>query len=325
MKKILSASLAILVAACMPVAYAAPNEQDYTQGTVVEYIADANTNRWYTITVPAKMTPKLGQKVTGTVTLTGQWASDEIIKITSDTEVLLTNSINSNDTATLDVTLPVMECLGDNTAQLTYTETVTLEDMPATALFGEWSGKFNYHVEVETISQVINPVSGAWYFADGMEVAFALVDNKILIGYPDTTWGLVKDYEIIDDKLIVDGIERGAIVSNSQFIAHNLYAGPAYTDTYTYTVNTEMAVNDYFEFDDSEAYFYSGAMTWAEYVDSEYNPIDIYDEGPAFAIINDSLYIQTGDHGLYQPVYHNGEKVPYDSLIVSKGLYSRYN
>ena len=147
MKKILSLGLAAAMAvSAMPMAFAA-DTQDHTQGTMVEYVA--TTQSAYTITVPAKMTPKLGQEVTGTVTLSGSWASNETVKVTADEKVVLTNSINPLDTHELAVTLPVMEHAGDNTEAKTYTETVTLAEMPAAALFGEWTGKFNYNVEFD--------------------------------------------------------------------------------------------------------------------------------------------------------------------------------
>ena len=152
MKKILSLGLAVTMAmAAMPAAYAS-NVYDSSDphsgnpGTQVEYVA--TTQSAYTITVPAKMTPKLGQEVTGTVTLAGSWASNETVKVTADEKVVLTNSINPLDTHELAVNLPVMEYAGDNTEAKTYTGTVTLAEMPAAALFGEWTGKFNYNVEL---------------------------------------------------------------------------------------------------------------------------------------------------------------------------------
>ena len=325
MKKILCSTLAVLMAASVPMAYATPTDEKYKDGTVVEYIADANDNRWYTITVPAKMTPKLGQETTGTVTLTGQWASDEIITITSDTQVVLTNSINSNNTETLGVNLTTMEYAGNNTAQVTYTGTVTLDAMPATALFGTWSGLFNYNVDLIVAPQSAAFTKNAWYVSEEIDAAFALTDNKIIIWTPGEYHGLVKDYTIVDEKLFVAGVERGILQNNNEVLAHNLFAGIAYTDEYTYVLDTSISLKDYFEFDDNYAYFFEGTMTWQEYVESEYNPDDIYDEGLAFAIINDVLYVNVGQHGLYQPVYHNGEKIPYDSLIIPGAVYSRYN
>lgn len=142
MKKILSLTLATLMLVSMiPTAMAA--DVDYTAGTAVEYTADSDANRAYTITVPAELQP--GQS--GTVTLKGKWASNETVKVTADANVVLTNSINAADTKTLDIGFAGIEKAGDNTEEKTYTETVSVAAMPADALFGTWSGKFNYNVE----------------------------------------------------------------------------------------------------------------------------------------------------------------------------------
>ena len=154
MKKIVSLGLVVVMAmSAMPMAYATTA---HTNGTQVEYVADADANRAYTITVPAKMTPKLGQAVTGTVTLSGKWASNETVTVIADAEVELTNSINENDKHTLAITFPKMEYAGDNTEAKTYTETVTLAEMPSAALFGEWTGKFNYTVEFKAPAKLIS-------------------------------------------------------------------------------------------------------------------------------------------------------------------------
>lgn len=152
MKKILSLALAaIMVVSVLPVAYAA--DVDYTAGTAVEYTADADANRSYTITVPAELQP--GQS--GTVTLKGMWASNETVKVTADASVELTNSINAADNYTLDVEFAGIEKAGDNTVEKTYTETVKVDDMPAAALFGTWSGKFNYNVEFDDGAEPVAP------------------------------------------------------------------------------------------------------------------------------------------------------------------------
>lgn len=142
MKKVLSLTLAALMLVSMiPTAMAA--DVDYTAGTAVEYTADSDANRAYTITVPAELQP--GQS--GTVTLKGKWASNETVKVTADANVVLTNSINAADTKTLDIGFAGIEKAGDNTEEKTYTEAVSVAAMPADALFGTWSGKFNYNVE----------------------------------------------------------------------------------------------------------------------------------------------------------------------------------
>lgn len=161
MKKILSLALAaLMMVSVLPVAYAA-DTADYTAGTQVSYTADSEANRNYTITVPAELQP--GQS--GTVTLKGTWASNETVKVTADANVVLTNSINAADKYTLDIEFAGIEKAGDNTAEKTYTETVAVDDMPAAALFGTWSGQFNYNVEFEEATQGLR--FGQKYIAQG--------------------------------------------------------------------------------------------------------------------------------------------------------------
>ena len=143
MKKILSLGLvAAMAMSAMPMAYATTA---HTNGTQVEYVADADANREYTITVPALLNP--GQS--GAVTLKGKWASNETVKVTADATVELTNSINENDKKVLNIGFNGIEKAGDNTVERTYTENVSVAAMPSDALFGTWSGKFNYNVEFD--------------------------------------------------------------------------------------------------------------------------------------------------------------------------------
>lgn len=143
MKRIFSLALAaVMTMSVLPVAYAA--DVEYTAGTQVTYTADADANREYTITVPALLNP--GQS--GAVTLKGKWASNETVKVTADATVELTNSINSNDKKVLNIGFNGIEKAGDNTVERTYTENVSVAAMPSDALFGIWSGKFNYNVEL---------------------------------------------------------------------------------------------------------------------------------------------------------------------------------
>lgn len=130
-------------------------------GTEVEYVAANQSN--YTITVPSKLVPKVGESVSGTVTLDGIWASNEIIEVTVDESVILKNSLNPLNTRELDITLTDMSYLGNDTSESTYTGTVTIAPMSDDVLFGTWSGKFNYNVEV--IDEVIFEIDGNYYRA----------------------------------------------------------------------------------------------------------------------------------------------------------------
>lgn len=144
MKKLCSLLMAVVMLCSLVIpAYAAENTVDYSVGTQVEY--SGNGTEQYTITVPAELAPG----ASGDVTLVGTWASDRIISVTAQEKVTLTNSINENDTKDLAVTFAGIEKAGDNTAEKSYTEAVSVAEMPADALFGTWSGVFEYNVAVK--------------------------------------------------------------------------------------------------------------------------------------------------------------------------------
>jgi hypothetical protein len=131
-------------------------------GTEVEFVASNQSE--YSITVPAKLTPKTGQSVSGTVSLSGRWASNETVEITADESVVLANSLNPLNTRELDITLSDMSYSGNDTSASSYTGTVTISAMPNDILFGTWTGKFNYNVEV--INEVIFQVDEYYYVAE---------------------------------------------------------------------------------------------------------------------------------------------------------------
>ena len=140
MKKILSLILAtVMLLSLVPTAFATT---DYSNGTEVKY--EGHGAAQYTITVPALLAPE----GSGTVTLSGTWASDCKVKVTADASVELTNSINANDKKTLTVSFAGIEKSGDNTTVVTATEAVSVGAID-NALFGTWSGKFNYNVEFD--------------------------------------------------------------------------------------------------------------------------------------------------------------------------------
>ena len=152
MKKILSLTLAVMMVVSMiPTAFAAEAGGNWAGGTEVEYTGTRSTveddgsvthDVEYTITVPAKLAPA----GSGTVTLEGMWPSDATVKVTADPSVEMVNSINSADKKTLAVTFTAIELAGNNTVAVSDDETVSVADISA-ALFGTWSGKFNYNVD----------------------------------------------------------------------------------------------------------------------------------------------------------------------------------
>ena len=196
MKKILSLTLAVLMVVSMiPTAFAA--DVDYKNGTEVEYTGSRSTveddgsvthDVEYTITVPAKLAPA----GSGTVTLEGMWPSDATVKVTADPSVEMVNNINSADKKTLAVTFTPIELAGNNTVAVSDDETVSVADISA-ALFGTWSGKFNYNVEYNGAaggSGTVTPTPDPEQPGDGEEattITFT-IDGEEYQAEEDMTW-----------------------------------------------------------------------------------------------------------------------------------------
>lgn len=198
MKKLLSLGLvAAMAVSAMPMAYAT---HDVSNGTEVEYLGskttlDAEGNEVYaesyTVTVPAKMAP--GDSAF--VKAEGTWNSARKLVVTADENVVLENNINTNDTKTLDVTFNGINLVGDNNvAVANYGDGVEGEAIAVgnieNALFGTWSGVFEYQAEivdnVELISFGFSPY-GPW--EDDGE------DNVYYQAEAGMTWG-----EFVDSK-----------------------------------------------------------------------------------------------------------------------------
>lgn len=267
MKKILSLMLAIMMlVSAIPAAYATTA---YTNGTQVEYIADVDANREYTITVPALLNP--GQS--GTVTLKGKWASNETVKVTADATVELTNSINSNDKKVLNISFAGIEKAGDNTVERTYTENVSVAAMPSDALFGVWSGKFNYNVDYVAGSGTTDP-SDPDQPGGGEEISFAYRDVTFK-AYAGETWGEYVARDAFGDFMSIK--DNVVIMDDFYFLVNdkgeNQYADTVIVDGMTYSrgpsVGEEATVIT-FTIDGTE-YQAEEGMTFDEWVESEYN------------------------------------------------------
>lgn len=175
MKKAISFVLAaLMLVSAVPTALAT---NDYTQGTQVVYTATGSES--YTITVPASLNP--GQS--GTVTLDGYWPDSKTVTVTAEKTVTLKNSIKAADTKTLNVTFLGISEAGSNTSKQTFTEPVSVEGI-SNALFGTWSGKFNYNVSWQ------EGVSSFTYTIDG-------VGEVDVVAPPEMSFNLNKDANII--------------------------------------------------------------------------------------------------------------------------------
>lgn len=175
MKKIISFALAAcMLLSIVPMASAA---RDYTQGTQVVYTSSGTEN--YTITVPALLAPG-GD---GTVTLSGTWAENRVITVTAESTVTLKNSIKETDTKTLNVNFDGISEAGNNTGSQTFTESVSVDSI-TNALFGTWSGKFNYNVEISNLASETGCDTLYW---DGS------TDGKLVVEAGDFTMVKIAD------------------------------------------------------------------------------------------------------------------------------------
>lgn len=119
--------------------YTSNSEED--PSTIVSYKGKDISDASYMITVPSLLKP--GQS--GDVTLEGSWPSSMTVNVTAEKEVELTNSID-NKTKILTVNFKGISQIGNNTSPITdVIEPVSVETI-SNALFGVWSGHFNYNV-----------------------------------------------------------------------------------------------------------------------------------------------------------------------------------
>ena len=188
MKKILSLTLAaLLLVSMIPTAMAAEN--NWQGGTKVEYTAA--TNEQYTVTVPATLAPG----GSGDVVASGTWGSNRKLTVTADDDVTLTNSINAADQKVLDVTFPGIELAGSNTTAVTDTQVVEVANI-SDALFGVWSGTFEYNVEMvtETITFTIDGIEykgvagttfGEWVNSEYNTDGYKINDIVGIIEHPE--------------------------------------------------------------------------------------------------------------------------------------------
>lgn len=271
MKKIISLLLAVmLVISAVPMAYAA-DTQDYSLGTAVKYTAANNEN--YTITVPAKLAPGQG----GTVTLDGFWASNTVVTVTAEENVVLTNSINANDKKTLDVYFDGISEAGDNNGKQTFTAPVSVADIEA-ALFGTWNGQFNYTVgRSEGSGGSTGGDSGTTEPSDpdtgNEEITFTYKNGQSFKAYPGETWGewierddtgLAKFMTIsAENTILMDGVH---LLVNDQ--NERQYTDTVIVDGMTYLWEEDFDTNLITFTIDGTEYQAEEGTTWEEYINS---------------------------------------------------------
>ena len=301
MKRIFSLLLVVmLLVSAVPTAYAT---NDYTAGTAVTYTADDEANENWTITVPAKLAPG----GSGTVTLQGTWPSNKTISVTAEKTVTLTNNILATDQRVLDITFLGIKEAGNDTAEKTYMEPVSVAAIE-NVLFGTWSGKFNYNVETETEAVINTPLKfgekyicttdntsgvpgyvGMYqiFYADGSITRESITGEITTFpaGTATYTTNSISDstaapsqdgrWTVSDDgvtlKLIVIGYPDGipALVEALVFTLESAIPTP---NLISFTlVYTDANINETFQAEEG--------MTWAEWADSEYNQF-VYEYAP---------------------------------------------
>ena len=224
MKKIISLLLvAAMAVSVVPMALATTN---YTNGTQVVY--QATGAEAYTVTVPAKLAP--GEW--GQVKAEGTWASNRMLTVTADESVTLANSINQNDTKELDVLFGGIGLAGNNTVSVSQTNDVYTSNI-SDALFGTWSGKFNYNVDMVNVGDMIEFVVYRPVYGDDGQVIKD--DNGWVVKAPNTvqakagmTWGewIASEYNTVNV-----GYGDGGVIGNYGGYMSGPNGGPVYNNT----------------------------------------------------------------------------------------------
>ena len=154
MKKIISLLLSLSLLLSMVVMPASATEAggNWNGGTQVSYDAEADndgdgvadSSEAYTVTVPAQLAP--GQS--GNVVLAGTWPSNRIVNVNAESSVRLTNNINPANEKNLEISFEPIEQAGSNISAIEVSKEISVENIDK-AIFGTWSGRFNYQVSVD--------------------------------------------------------------------------------------------------------------------------------------------------------------------------------
>ena len=97
----------------------------------------------FTVTVPASLEP--GQN--GSVSVAGTWASWRTVTVSAPANVKLTNSKDASESETVAITFAGITKEGSDSAASNASESISVA-APTGALFGDWSGSFQYTVSI---------------------------------------------------------------------------------------------------------------------------------------------------------------------------------
>ena len=148
MKKFFSLFLAAVMMFSTLPAVSATNivTQDSTEKATTQVVYNANAESVWQITVPATLRPG----TEGTVLVSGQWPSNQTLKVTTKESIILTNSINSSDKKTLTVEFDDIILAGDDRGAVSTSERIYVSAVND-ALFGIWQGRIVYNVEMTNV------------------------------------------------------------------------------------------------------------------------------------------------------------------------------
>ena len=179
----------MILGLCVPAFADEGGSSTGSQSTKVEYISDNDEH--YLLTVPASLVP--GEE--GIVELNGSWPSTRTMKVSTDANVVLTNSIKSSDKKTLAISFNEISLTGDNNNLVEATGVVGVEDI-TNANFGEWSGRFSYHVNSDGMGaveyQIPTMTAGSYWYKSSENkdkiTSIKMVDSYTPTGNEDETW-----------------------------------------------------------------------------------------------------------------------------------------
>ena len=232
MKRIVSFLLAIMmIVAIIPTVHATT---DYSNGTRVVYNAEADNDgdgnpdhaETWTVTVPAQLAPG----GSGNVVASGTWSSNRKLVVTADENVLLTNSIDSSNKKDLDVEFSGITLVGDNTAAVSDTKAISVDEIE-NALFGTWSGAFEYNVEMQdNLVKIQINVDGTikeydakpnMTIADWIDSDYNTDDYQMVQSKDDFRISVVfEDMDYIDYDNWIDGIADEILITEANIVLH---------------------------------------------------------------------------------------------------------
>ena len=244
MKKIVSLLLSLsmlLSMVVLQVSAATEAGGNWNGGTQVAYNAEdpdgdgvLDNTEAYTVTVPAQLAPG----TSGEVVLAGTWASDRMVTVTADEEVVLENSINPDNTKTLEITFATIEQIGDNEFAIEVKEDVSVADIEK-AIFGIWGGVFEYQVEAADVAQDSEKNEYGFYYNvpyvgdTSSGSAFVFYDDGTLIEFKGT-------------KILIR-VQSDELITNNQFVStytcDGLTATSASGTVFTFDENGESFVH----------------------------------------------------------------------------------